>query len=619
MHQDSTLDYQAIFNTLPGNFLVLQPNPPLFTILAISDSLLQITNQERHNVVGKSVFEAYPENPDDSTSSGPSRMRDYLQKTLQEKKIDQVPLVRYDVPNTESAFEARYWSADSRPVLDAAGNVAYILHTAIDITQQVTAQKQLEDQKGYLQSAVDIADLGTFKVDIANDTGTYSEAAREWFDFDSLRKPMADIFSKLHPEDAERVTKVIADSLQSEERGRHDITYRLESSGDQGVRHLRSIGKTMFAEGKPHSIIGIIQDVTPQVSSQKKLLESESRFRNLLKQAPVAIALTRGQDMVIENVNGPMLRIMYKETEEEVIGKKLVEALPEVRDQPILQLVLDVLKTGEPFKGSEVPVSLREGGSVEQHYFNVSYTPLIEEGIVTGVIHTAIDVTEQVLVRKKAEESQEALKRFKFMADQARDAFILMREDGSFAYLNPKALEAWDYKKEEAENIRVPDVDPVYQEELFSQLFARAQQETIPQFETLHKKKNGQIYPVEVTVVGLKLDGEPHLFALARDITERKRNEAALELKNNQLTRINNDLDNFIYTASHDLKAPIFNIEGLLSLLSDEFSTGGVQEDESRQIIDLMQQSVERFKKTIESLTDVVRLQQENEEETVLI
>ena len=291
--------------------------------------------------------------------------------------------------------------------------------------------------------------------------------------------------------------------------------------------------------------------------------------------------------------------------------------LPEVNGQQILKIAQEVVDTGKAFRGPEVPVNLQRNGELEERYFNVSYTPLIEEGQVTGVILLAVDVTEQVTARKEIEESQEALKRFKFMADQARDAFVLMREDGSFAYLNHKALEAWGYSEEEARHLRVPDVDPIYQEELFLQLFSRAQKETVAEFETLHKRKNGEVFPVEVNVVGLKLEGEPYLFAIARDISERKKAEKAMGLKNEQLLRINNDLDNFIYTASHDLKAPITNIEGLMQVLlgklpAETLAMAGIQ-----QITGMIHESVERFKKTIGSLTDVVKLQKEHSGEAV--
>jgi two-component system, sensor histidine kinase and response regulator len=89
---------------------------------------------------------------------------------------------------------------------------------------------------------------------------------------------------------------------------------------------------------------------------------------------------------------------------------------------------------------------------------------------------------------------------------------------------------------------------------------------------------------------------------------------AELSRKNQQLLRINTDLDNFIYTASHDLKAPIANLEGLLNLLD-----GKIKEALSERELDLlhmMYQSIGRFKRTIKDLTDIAQLQKELEQET---
>jgi PAS domain-containing protein len=94
------------------------------------------------------------------------------------------------------------------------------------------------------------------------------------------------------------VIQVISNSLESIEKSRHDLTYRILPAGSHTQsRYLRSIGKTIFEEGKAQSIMGIIQDVTPQIVSQLTLKESESRFRSLIEESPVATCLFTGRDL----------------------------------------------------------------------------------------------------------------------------------------------------------------------------------------------------------------------------------------------------------------------------------------------------------------------------------
>jgi len=81
---------------------------------------------------------------------------------------------------------------------------------------------------------------------------------------------------------------------------------------------------------------------------------------------------------------------------------------------------------------------------------------------------------------------------------------------------------------------------------------------------------------------------------------------------NEELTRVNVDLDSFIYTASHDLKGPITNIEGLLAALTDELPIDARQRPPVSNILGMLTTSVERFQRTIEQLSDVAKLQREH-------
>ena len=112
--------------------------------------------------------------------------------------------------------------------------------------------------------------------------------------------------------------------------------------------------------------------------------------------------------------------------------------------------------------------------------------------------------------------------------------------------------------------------------------------------------------------IGTYTDIHEHKLALER-IDEAQRE---LRRNNEQLTRANVDLDNFIYTASHDLKAPISNIEGLLDVLRQELPADLAQSPEVRPVLGLMQDAVNRFKRTIDHLTEVSKLQKEHGQPT---
>ncbi len=116
---------------------------------------------------------------------------------------------------------------------------------------------------------------------------------------------------------------------------------------------------------------------------------------------------------------------------------------------------------------------------------------------------------------------------------------------------------------------------------------------------------------------------EEQLQALSRQLAAANKGLLAanenLEGANQQLTHINVDLDNFIYAASHDLKAPITNIEGLVRLLNIKLPKDVLAQEQIKQIIRMMQDSIGRFQKTIGNLTDITRLQKDNSKEEVLV
>jgi len=138
----------------------------------------------------------------------------------------------------------------------------------------------------------------------------------------------------------------------------------------------------------------------------EELQESEARFRNIIEQAPVAIALTRGEDFSVENINAPMLKIIHKKDKLDVLGKSLIEILPELKSQHVFDILLDVLKNGETFYGTEVEVQLANEDVLERRYFNITYSRVIDKDGIAFVLHMAVDVTNQVLAKKKAEESE---------------------------------------------------------------------------------------------------------------------------------------------------------------------------------------------------------------------
>jgi PAS domain S-box-containing protein len=158
---------------------------------------------------------------------------------------------------------------------------------------------------------------------------------------------------------------------------------------------------------KPAGVFVTCTETTGKVNTVKTLEESNRRFFNDIMQAPVAMCFFRGKDHVVEIANEMMLELWGK-LKDEVINKPIFEALPEVKNQGLEELIDKVYTTGEKFIAYERPVSLSRNGGLETLYVNFTYQALKElDNSISGIIALASDVTPQVSARKKLEESKQ--------------------------------------------------------------------------------------------------------------------------------------------------------------------------------------------------------------------
>lgn len=133
-------------------------------------------------------------------------------------------------------------------------------------------------------------------------------------------------------------------------------------------------------------------------------------LNHLFIHAPVALCIFRGQNHIIEFANQRMLELWGKNAQD-VINKPVLESMPDVKGQGFEELMNHVYTTGERYVAEEMPVSLMRHGKMENIFVKFVYEALHEEdGTISGIVALADDITQQVLARKKIEESEERLR-----------------------------------------------------------------------------------------------------------------------------------------------------------------------------------------------------------------
>lgn len=152
-------DFELFFKAAPGLYVVLNRD---FEIVAVTDAYLRATMTEREAILGRSLFDVFPDNPNDPAADGVRNLRASLERVLSTGKADSMAVQKYDIPRPQTdggGFEVRYWSPRNFPVMGADG-LACIIHRVEDVTEYVrlreaaTEQAELRTQMGRMEAEI---------------------------------------------------------------------------------------------------------------------------------------------------------------------------------------------------------------------------------------------------------------------------------------------------------------------------------------------------------------------------------------------------------------------------------------------------------------------------------
>ncbi|QPF87209.1 response regulator [Bradyrhizobium genosp. L] len=140
-------DFKALFEAAPGLYLVLMPAD--FRIVAVSNAYLRATRTERNAILGRGLFEVFPDNPDDPAADGVRNLRASLERVVQFRRPDTMSVQKYDIrkPDSEGGgFEERFWSPRNTPVFGPNGQPTYIIHRVEDVTSFIQLRQRGVEQ-----------------------------------------------------------------------------------------------------------------------------------------------------------------------------------------------------------------------------------------------------------------------------------------------------------------------------------------------------------------------------------------------------------------------------------------------------------------------------------------
>ncbi|HVC87916.1 MAG TPA: ATP-binding protein [Gaiellaceae bacterium] len=206
-------NYKALFESLPGLYLVLDPQ---LRIVAASDAYLDATMTVRDEIVGREIFEVFPDNPDDPTATGAGNLRASLERVRETRKPDTMAVQQYDIRRPAAdggGFEVRHWSPINSPLLDEHRHLTHIVHRVEDVTEfvRLTEREALQEAE-IVRRSVELQETNE-KLRLADSAKNdfLSRMSHE------LRSPLTAImgfgqllsFSELDEKAAERVSMIL--------------------------------------------------------------------------------------------------------------------------------------------------------------------------------------------------------------------------------------------------------------------------------------------------------------------------------------------------------------------------------------------------------------------------
>ena len=556
-----------------------------------NEKMLETWGKDK-SVIGKPLREALPELEDQPFHDLLARV--YRTGITYRATEDRVDLA------VGGRLQTFYYNFSYKALRNEQGEIYGILNMAVNVTEQVSAKRRTEESEAKLRDTILQAPVAMailkgpeFIVETAN-----HHSLEIWGkDEQVIGKTIKESFPEL---DGQGILEILDDVYNT---GipfyGNELEVLLQHGNELRSKYINFVYHPLFENGRVSSIMSLGYEVTDQVLGRKKAEESEARFRSLVNDAPVATAVLRGENMVLELVNDAMLSIWGKDRS--ILGEELLDFLPELKKQSFPQLLADVYHSGKEYSNNESRAEIIVNGSPKTYYLNFTYKPLRDNNKSIGILVMCIDVTEQVLSRKQLERSEIALKasenRLQELADSMPQIVWTAGPDGYLDYFNQQWYDYTGFREKE---FNVDTWTPILHPDDLPRVIStwRESVNTGKPFETeyqLKDRNNGNQYRWFLgRATAIKDDDENIIrwIGTNTDIHEYK--------------MLQRQKDNFLGIASHELKTPVTSIKAYTQILEAMLRKN--DDDKKADLVQRMDMQINRLTSLIGDLLDVTKI-----------
>lgn len=436
-----------------------------------------------------------------------------------------------------------------------------------DITERKETESQLKEWEIKYQDLINQANDAIFFADVATGKILYANEKAQYLVGKSLEELCQMHHSELHPEHLrEQYVQLLREYVRNGTRTKELFLVAHKDGREIPV----DISSRMVNFENKQAVQGIFRDMSVHVDAQKALQEQKEFYEMILNHIPIDVAVLDKNDKYVY-LNPKAVK--DKELREWLVGKGIMDYyqyrhIPAKRGE-VKQEHLDFIrKTKIPTKWEDKLID-KQGKDI--HLLR-RFTPILDEA---GEFVMSLFTGENITYLKKAQQQHLASEqRYRNLVETTTDWIWETSREGKFTYCSPQILDILGYTPKEVVGKSVLDFTPNENRSekwrMFKDIWSRSDNFLLEELEYVHK--NGRI-------VLLQTSGAPiynhnwelvNYRGIARDVTAQKQAEHLLQKTLHELEERNFELDSFVYKVSHDLRAPLSSMIGLLNLMQTE-------------------------------------------------